>query len=102
MPVTKNRIQKNLNVIHEHIAKACDRIGRSPEQISIVAVTKTVEVDTIKNLLEHPQLELLKQGENVWAFRILDEPRKRGPAPEPLYVYQALQGWPLGAVAADD
>lgn len=30
---------------------------------------------TLKKLLNHPYLELMKQDQNVWAFRILDTPR---------------------------
>ncbi len=40
-----------------------------PEQVSSFAVSFT-----LSRFLEHPRLELLKQGENVWAFRVLAAP----------------------------
>jgi len=52
MPVTKNRIEKNLAVIRQSIATACDRSGRDAADVTIVGVTKAVETETIKNLVE--------------------------------------------------
>ncbi len=40
-----------------------------PEQVSSFAVSFT-----LSRYFEHPRLELLKQGENVWAFRVLAAP----------------------------
>lgn len=34
---------------------------------------------TLKRLLNHPRLQLLQQGRNVWAFKILDAPRAVAP-----------------------
>lgn len=48
-----------------------------PEKVSWFPVAFT-----IKKLLNHPHLELLKQDRNVWAFRILDEPVVKSPAAE--------------------
>lgn len=61
MAVTRKRIEKNLQAIRQNIVDACDRVGRNPEDISIIAVTKSVELDTIKNLLDAGITEL---GEN--------------------------------------
>jgi pyridoxal phosphate enzyme (YggS family) len=52
MAITKNRIEKNLQRIREDIIDACARRGRSPEQVSILPVTKTVELGEIKHLLD--------------------------------------------------
>jgi hypothetical protein len=46
-----------------------------PEKVSHFPVAFT-----LKRLLEHPRLELLEHGENVWAFRIVAEPVAK-PAP---------------------
>jgi len=51
MAVTRNKIEKNLARICENIAAACAKARRSPSEVSIVAVTKAVDVDTIKNLV---------------------------------------------------
>ena len=43
-----------------------------PEKVSPFPVAFT-----LKRLLNHPRLTLLKQGENVWAFKIMDHPSPR-------------------------
>ena len=61
MPITKSRIEKNAQRILENVAAACRRAGRSPQEVSIVVVTKSVDVDTIKELLKAGLTDL---GEN--------------------------------------
>ncbi|MFC1462591.1 hypothetical protein ACFLQU_03190, partial [Verrucomicrobiota bacterium] len=45
-----------------------------PEKVSPLPVAFT-----LKNLLNHPRLELVKQSGPVWAFRLLDQPRQPDP-----------------------
>jgi len=52
MAVSRNRIEKNLATIREKIRAACRRARRDPSEISLVAVTKTVDLETIKNLID--------------------------------------------------
>lgn len=52
MPISKGRIEKNLQRIRETIAAACTRAGRTPDEVSIVAVTKAVDLETIKNAID--------------------------------------------------
>ena len=61
MPVTSRRIAANLERIRERTAAACARSGRLPEEVSIVAVTKQVDLDIIRGLLE---VGLTDLGEN--------------------------------------
>ncbi|MCD4825201.1 MAG: YggS family pyridoxal phosphate-dependent enzyme [Phycisphaerae bacterium] len=61
MAVSRNKIEKNLAKIRANIADACRRIGRDPKGITIVAVTKAVDLPTVKNLLDAGLTEL---GEN--------------------------------------
>ena len=61
MPVTKNRIEKNLQEIRRRVAEACDRAGRAPADVEIVAVTKAVDSETIRNLVSAGVTDL---GEN--------------------------------------
>ena len=61
MPVTKNRIEKNLRDIRRAIAEACDRTGRDPADVEIVAVTKAVDFETVRNLVAAGVTDL---GEN--------------------------------------
>jgi PLP dependent protein len=58
MAVTRKRIEKNLQIIRETIASACDRARRDPEDISIVAVTKSVETETIRHVLDAGLLDI--------------------------------------------
>ena len=52
MAVTANRIAKNLDRIRHEISDASARAGRSPGGVKIVAVTKSVDIATIKNCLK--------------------------------------------------
>ncbi|MBN1553270.1 MAG: YggS family pyridoxal phosphate-dependent enzyme [Phycisphaerae bacterium] len=61
MAVTRKRIEKNLGEIRQRIAEACAKSSRNPKDVTIVAVTKSVDLDTIKNLLDAGVTEL---GEN--------------------------------------
>ena len=54
----KQRIADNLQRIRDNVAEACLRKGREPREVKIVVVTKSVDVDTILNLLELGQLDL--------------------------------------------
>ena len=45
-----------------------------PEKVSPLPVAFT-----LRNLLDHPHLELLKQSGPIWAFRVLEEPHEREP-----------------------
>ncbi|MHC4561361.1 MAG: YggS family pyridoxal phosphate-dependent enzyme [Planctomycetota bacterium] len=58
MAVTKNKIEKNLARIRENIARHCDIVRRDPAEVSIVAVTKSIDLETIKNLLDAGVTEL--------------------------------------------
>jgi hypothetical protein len=52
MAVTRNRIEKNLSRVRETIERSCAAVRRDPREVSLVAVTKSVEVDTVRNLLD--------------------------------------------------
>lgn len=41
-------IEQNIHELQNHIAGACQRAGRSPEEVTLVAVTKTVDVSAIE------------------------------------------------------
>jgi pyridoxal phosphate enzyme (YggS family) len=49
---TTKRIEKNLERIRENIADACKRAERNAADVSLVAVTKAVDLATIKNCLD--------------------------------------------------
>lgn len=48
LSIERMRILSNWAVLNEHVSRAADRVGTEPNQIKIVAVTKTVTVQTIQ------------------------------------------------------
>ena len=58
MAVTRARIESNLGRIRETVSTACAGAGRDPDDVSIVAVTKAVDFDTVKNALDAGLTEL--------------------------------------------
>ncbi len=41
-------IEENIRYLQQRIARACQRAGRSPDEVTLVAVTKTVDVSAIE------------------------------------------------------
>ena len=41
-------IEQNVRNLHDRIALACERAGRSPDEVTLVAVSKTVQADAIE------------------------------------------------------
>ncbi len=52
MAITKAKIQGNLRRIRENIASACAKSGRSESEVTIIAVTKLVDIEPIKILVD--------------------------------------------------
>ncbi|MGB2755406.1 MAG: YggS family pyridoxal phosphate-dependent enzyme [Phycisphaerae bacterium] len=66
------RVLANLGEVRDRIAQAARRSGRTPDAVRLVAVTKTVPVETIRILLEAGQADI---GENH-AQQIRDRARE--------------------------
>jgi pyridoxal phosphate enzyme (YggS family) len=54
----RRKLSENLKRIRERIAAACERCGRNPDGVQLIAVTKTIEVDVIRSAVEAGLLEL--------------------------------------------
>ncbi|MCS7245094.1 MAG: YggS family pyridoxal phosphate-dependent enzyme [candidate division WOR-3 bacterium] len=54
-------IQRNINILKDRIFSVCNKIGRSPEEIFILPITKGVDVNKIKYLYD---LGFKEFGEN--------------------------------------
>ncbi len=54
-------IEQNLNEIKKNISEACEKAGRNPDSVTILAVTKTIDADRIN---EAVSLGLCDLGEN--------------------------------------
>ncbi len=48
----KRKLSENLKEVEERIAQACARVGRPREDVTLVAVTKTVSLDIIRLLVD--------------------------------------------------
>jgi len=88
MAITTKRLAENLQRIREKIAAAADRARRDPAGIEIVAVTKAVDVDAIKNLIELGHGDLGENRVQQLIARAADIDawlgRRRKPIPQPL------------------
>ena len=65
----KRKLSDNLRRVRDRIAAACDRAGRMPDDVTLVAVTKTVGLHVIRQLLD---LDCRELGES----RILELGRR--------------------------
>ena len=54
-------IKENLSYVEEKIAKACARVGRKREEVTLIAVSKTKPVECIKEAMEYGIVDF---GEN--------------------------------------
>lgn len=88
MAVTTNKIEKNLQRIRENIVEACKRANRHPDEVGLIAVTKSVDLDTIKNLLDAGVTELAESRAQNLAERAEEVAayvnRRRSPLPAPV------------------
>ena len=57
----KKKLSDNLLRVREEIGSACERAGRDPGEVMLIAVTKSVGLDAIRALVELGQFDL---GEN--------------------------------------
>ena len=75
----KRRLTDNLRRVRDRMANACIRAGRDPEEVSLVAVTKYVGVDLIRQLLElgHRQIGESRGQELVRRAAMIREMRGR-------------------------
>ncbi len=58
MALTKAKIERNIRRIEENVQTACAKANRRPEEVSIIAVTKTVEFEPVSWLVDLGMTEL--------------------------------------------
>jgi len=88
----KQRLIDNLKRVRDNIAQACIRKNRDPKDVRLVAVTKSVDVDVIRMLLELGQLDL---GES----RVQDFLQRQARIREFISRHRELTGAPLGEIS---
>jgi len=85
MAATRSKIQKNLQRIQETVAEACARSGRDPNEVRLVAVTKSAELEEVKHLVDLGVTDLGESRAQQFARRAEDLAawldRKRTDAP---------------------
>ncbi len=69
------RLEQNLNDVRRRMRAACERAGRDPAEVRLVAVTKTVDADAVRALAD---LGVTDIGEN----RVQEAERKREALPD--------------------
>jgi PLP dependent protein len=58
MASPKSRIEKNLKRIRQEIAEACTKARRSPDEVTLIAVTKTAGIEEIRAIIDLGVTEL--------------------------------------------
>lgn len=48
----RRRLSENLKKVRDRISAACDRARRSPDDVQLIAVTKSVDIEVIRQVLE--------------------------------------------------
>ncbi len=64
-------IKNNLNKVYKKIEKAAVKVGRDPNEVTIVAVTKNIDLDGIKPVVKEGLVDL---GENRVQEMLLKQP----------------------------
>ncbi|MBN1488949.1 MAG: YggS family pyridoxal phosphate-dependent enzyme [Phycisphaerae bacterium] len=54
----RRKLSDNLKRVRDRLGAACAKVSRDPSTVKLVAVTKTVEIDVIRQMLEHGVTEL--------------------------------------------
>ena len=54
----QRKVQDNIQGVRDRIARACSRANRDPASVRLVAVTKSVDIDVIRIVLESGLVDL--------------------------------------------
>ncbi|WP_432665190.1 YggS family pyridoxal phosphate-dependent enzyme [Wukongibacter baidiensis] len=66
-------IEDNINFVKDNIKKACEKVNRSPEEVNLIAVTKTIDAErintalrtSIKNIGENKVQEIMEKYDKI-------------------------------------
>lgn len=85
MGIGRKKLAENLSRVRERIAAACARARRRPDAVMLVAVTKSADLDAIKDLVALGQTELAESRVQELAARSAEVrdwlSRRRGEGP---------------------
>ncbi len=99
MTIPREKIDENLRRVRERIAAACDRAGRSPNDVRIIAVTKSVDLESVlgvidagvQDLGESRVQQLVDRAADVAAALQYRRPGDQGGIPIQWHMIGALQ-----------
>ncbi|MGI5906665.1 MAG: YggS family pyridoxal phosphate-dependent enzyme [Candidatus Pararuminococcus gallinarum] len=69
MQLTENQLKANIKDVRERIQKACERAGRNPQEVTLLAVSKTKPAADIK--------VLMGEGQHLFGENYVQELRKK-------------------------
>lgn len=72
MSIDPRKLAGNLASVHDRIAAACGRVRRDVSEVTLVAVTKSVELDTIRELVLLGQTDLGESRVQQLSERAID------------------------------
>lgn len=84
-----DKIEDKIKRVKDNIHAACDRAGRKPDEVKLVVVTKSADIDAVKHVINLGMTDL---GEN----RVQQLKKVSG------QINEYLQGSPENGVTADD
>jgi pyridoxal phosphate enzyme (YggS family) len=77
-PLAPDRLARNLEVVRQQMADACKKAGKTPGDVTLVAVTKTVSSQTCNDLVSLGCLDLAENRPQVlWEKSDLVDPKVR-------------------------
>jgi len=65
----RRQLSENLRHVRERIQAACERVGRSPDEVTLLAVTKSVGIDVIRHLIDLRQADIAESRVQVLVKR---------------------------------
>ncbi|MFN6301183.1 MAG: YggS family pyridoxal phosphate-dependent enzyme [Planctomycetota bacterium] len=77
-PLDADRLAKNLQIVRQEMADACKKAGKTPAEVTLVAVTKTVSQQTCNELVRLGCLDLAENRPQVlWEKSASVDPQVR-------------------------
>lgn len=77
-PLDAHRLAKNLQIVRQEMADACKKAGKTPAEVTLVAVTKTVSQQTCNELVRLGCLDLAENRPQVlWEKSASVDPQVR-------------------------
>lgn len=87
----RDRISTNLESIRTRIADACARANRDPNDVTLIAVTKTVDAETTQAVIDLGVNDIAENRQQFASEKLPNVPAVNGPNPPRLHFIGPLQ-----------